>query len=79
MLAIRGLRNYPYDSFDSGDGMVFRKKRWEKLQSQNSWKSVWSIGYLILQDIPNIRSHPYLEDHPRTCKWLTTMVIVTVP
>ena len=22
---------------------------------------------------------PYLEDHPRTCKWLVTMVIVFVP
>ena len=22
---------------------------------------------------------PYLEDHPRTCKWLITMVIVFVP
>ena len=24
-----------------------------------------------------LQKHPYLEDHPRTCKWLISMVIIS--
>ena len=55
----------------------YKKRRWRRARPTAAWPkvSVWTLKELVLslEAIP-----PNLEDHPMACKWLITMVIVTV-
>ena len=38
------------------------------------WSPVVHLGSIRWDDSKKIATHPYLEDHPRTCKWLVTPI-----